>query len=363
VDREGKPLPWIRVKGWSERDDWREVLHGGRRFVLDGDDVLTDGRGEFALRGLDPGPHTVRPELLEHPHLRSDPEEAKGVEPGGEPLRFRVAGAARLRGVVVDAATGAPISCFAIAGRVLDAPDGRFDAEVGEGPEVEFTAAGYEAAKVPVVDPAAGDGERRVALARSPESGALVVLASGEGGEPIEGLAVHVVTPDFRSWLRTFPGPAREFPFGRMPAGEVTIFLRAEGWSPATLRATVPRDGEARPEARLARCGAARVRLLDAKGNVLKHPKSVVLRDAEGKGPPVRWIYARPQGTLMAIAEMQWTGGPGGTELHLSEAEGRLAGLLPGTYRLRLEDGKRSKEAVFAVAGGEEVEVTIRLGD
>jgi hypothetical protein len=362
LDRDGKPLPWFRVKCWSEADEWMEFLHEGRRFVLDGDDVLTDAKGEFALRGLSDGPHLVRPDLLMLPGWKADPPEAKGVKPGGEPLVFRAGGAARFRGLVVDGATGSPLASFAVAGHVLDAADGRFAVEVGEEPEVEVSAPGYEAAKVPLKDPAGADGERRVALARSAESGMLTLLVSGEGGETIEGLFVQLLTPDFRSWVRTYPAPAKEFPFGRAPAGDLTIFVRAEGWTPATLTATVPRDGEARPETKLKRCGSARVRILDAAGNVLRYPKRAVLRDAEGKGPPVRWIYMRPQGTLMAITEMQWTGDADGTDLNLVEADGRLTGLLPGTYRLEAGDGTRTKEAVFAVAGGEEVEVTVRLG-
>jgi hypothetical protein len=141
------------------------------------------------------------------------------------------------------------------------------------------------------------------------------------------------------------------------------VFVQAEGWSPATLAVEVAAGGEAKPETKLRRCGSARVRLLDPKGNLLRHPRSVVLLDAEGKGPPVRWIYTRPQGTLMPIAEFQWTGGPEGTELTLSEGDGRLAGLLPGSYRLRVRDGDLAKEAAFSVPAGGEVEVTVRLGE
>jgi hypothetical protein len=351
----------MRVKCWSEIDDWQEILHDGRRFVLDGDDVLTDETGAFALRGLSPGPHTVFPELTEHPELKSQPGEIKGVQPECFPLEFRLAGSARLRGVVVDATTGAALPSFAIAGRAFDAPDGRFAVEVGEGPEVEFSAAGYESARVPVESVGGDAGERRVALVATPNSGTLVIAVTGEGGEPVEGLFVHVVTPDFRSWVRTFPGPGSEFLFGRVPAGDITVFLRSEGSTPATVKATVPEHGEARVEAQFRRCGSARVRLLDSAGNVLRYPQSVVLRDAEGKGPPVRWVYTRPQGTLFTVTEMQWGGGEDGTELNLFEADGRLTGIVPGTYRLVVGDGTRTQEAQFTVGGGQEVDVTVRM--
>jgi hypothetical protein len=368
VDGAGKPRPWIRIRCWSEddaADATGEVLRDARRFLFGGDDVLTDAEGCFALRGLAGGEATYRvyPELDEHPQLRSEPPERKGVKADGDPLEFRVAGAALLRGVVLDSSTGGPIPCISVAGRVFEAADGRFEAELGEEPEVEVASSGYGPAKVPVKDPGGEGGERRIALAPAEESGTLVLLVSGDGGEPVAGLRAQGVPADSRMWSRSWPGAAREFRVGRTASGYQTVYLSAEDWSAATVKVTVPRGGEARPEVKLRRCGSARVRLLDAKGIVLHHPQGVVLLDAEGAGPPVRWIYTRPQGTALVITGLQLPGGPGGADLHLAECDGRLVGLLPGTYRLLVQDGAALKESTFAVVAGEEVEVTVRLGE
>ncbi len=368
VDGAGKPRPAIRVRCWCESDQadpTGEVMSDDRRFLFGGDDVLTDAEGKFTLRGLAGGEGTYRvyPVLYEPPALRSEPPERKGVRADGDPLEFRVLAAALLRGIVVDSSTAEPIPCFSVAGRLFSPPDGRFDAELGWEPEVEIGAAGYRSVRVPVRDPAGGGGERRISLEPAEESGILVLLVSGDGGEHVAGLRAQGVVSDYSMWVRSWPEAAREFRVGRTASGSQTIYLSAEGWSPATLTVAIPKDGEARPEAKLRRCGSARVRLLDAKGNVLHHPQEVVLRDGEGAGPPVRWLYTRPQGTALVITEWQFPGAPGGTEMPLAECDGRLVGLLPGTYRLRVKSGDASKDMVFAVVAGEEVEVTLRLGE
>ncbi len=245
------------------------------------------------------------------------------------------------------------------------AADGRFESPAKAGDPLEVTAGGY----LPFRRDGLGlrEGEKAegiaVRLEPDPEAGSLVVAATGEGGAPVPGLGVQGSGPEFQFWAEEWTKPGTEFRVRRLLAGEHTLFLAVPGFAPVSRVVEVPPGAEVRLEVSFVRAGRVRLKVLDAKGNVLTHPKEALLRDAKDAGPAVRFDYARPQGTAFVITYMFWYGGPEGTGMSLSECDGTLSGLPAGTYRLRVNDGARAKEVSFEVAAGEERELVVKMGE
>jgi hypothetical protein len=101
---------------------------------------------------------------------------------------------------------------------------------------------------------------------------------------------------------------------------------------------TIPPGGEISVRVVLVRCGVVRVRLLGDDGQPLRYVEADVI-DGGGNSRPFRFVFARPQGTLMPITD--WYGkGP----FSLSEVDGRLCGLPPATYTLRIKDKTATRE-------------------
>ncbi|HYC91865.1 MAG TPA: carboxypeptidase-like regulatory domain-containing protein, partial [Thermoanaerobaculia bacterium] len=252
VHRNGKGVANVNV-----------MVSGGTRRRPDSQ-TTTDADGAFALQGLAPG--TYRIMLF---HAEELIERNVEIEAPGE-LDVALPPAGTLRGRVVDAATGEPVTAFAFhvvpaEGRARIArgersEDGTFSVTVPVGMyRVSAAADGYttsETMEVRVTEREPASLELRL--------GRGVTIAgrvTDEAGTPVANAEVLVMSRTMeamrsRSSVRVAPGNARSaedgsFTITGVDRGEAAMTVRKEGYAP--FRKAIDADGTMHVDVRLSR--------------------------------------------------------------------------------------------------------------
>ncbi|MHC4821850.1 MAG: carboxypeptidase-like regulatory domain-containing protein, partial [Planctomycetota bacterium] len=361
VDERGEPRPYVRVQCWQETGDPWETLVEGRRFMVGMADTVTDEKGEFRLTGLEPAqPHKVFTNLMMLPGHQSDPAELTGCLPGDSSIKFTVSGERMARGRVLDADSGEALVGFVVNGAVQWTADGSFAVPPGDRTDIDVSAPGYQARTVPLGD----GGDLEVQLDPDPDAGALVFEVVDAAGRPVPAGTLVVIWNDagFRMYLRTAEVSSGAARLKRMPPGAANITVTMEGHGREVRDVDIQPRSDTRVRLTLPRTGSVRLRIVDAKGNVLRHIPGVLLKGADGNGPSCRFVYTKPQGTAFVMTETWSDGREGGTPLTMSECDGTLHELPPGKYTLHVSMREAKSDVAFEVKVGETTPVTVKVG-
>ncbi len=355
---DGKGLPDARVKAWSANGGSVEFGEAGGWFHVGCADVKTDSEGRFELPGLEDEDHVV-----EMGHMlvswRFEPERYEAVRPGRDDLVFKRIAEPLVRGRVVDAETGKPISRFHVSGIPVEDPEGRFALSLELVPQVVVMARGYE----PAIAGPARPGEREIVvrLSENPDNGRLRVRAHDETGAAVNRLEVRLwdgTTNPGGSMLERLEAPNGEAVIAHVSRGTYNVSVGAPGhvrveWVPATVEAGATSE----IEVTLVRGAPVRFRVEDSGGHALGSLKIDVIDDA-GVHLAFRWRPSRPRGTLLWITE---SSRPEGKDaLEIDDGDGLIDELKSGRYTLAITRGIETRRVAFEVPATGEGAITVR---
>ena len=367
VDEDGKPLARARVRVMPSL----HLLNAAVAYPAVLRETRTDEEGRFALDDL-PGP-------LAAVNLRCDcraPERDEEMEVDRD-VELVIRSPGTIRGVVVDGATGEPVTSFQVKSRSMwpsnisfTASDGRFEVkDLGRDQPVDVVveAEGYAPLEVKGIEATAASraSEHRFALGRGTALEGVVIDAAS--GAPLPGIQVsassdpRIVDIPAYAWGRfrevfgvreAVTGPDGAFRFLESEPG--LMLFRAKGRR-TRLISPAERDGLRGPDGKLQV-------VLDA-GETLRGSLRLGGKPARSVPVKIEALSAGADGKLLskpiALAETE------------TDASGEFGwqDLGPGRYRLSVERSIDEPRPGFEVTISKEVEIalgeaaTVALGE